>query len=122
RVGHGVLEDIVRKVLLTYWNTASFLTRYANAAQPPWSPERRGQAPPPAARPLLDRWVLAELHATIRAVDAAMEDFDTTRAGRRLAAFLDDLSNWYVRRARRRFWPATDAPADTAAFATLYDC
>ncbi len=115
RVGHAALEEIVRKVLLTYWNTASFLTLYANAGG--WSPERLAAAPAPADRPLLDRWALAELHRTVREVDAALEDFDTARAGRRLAEFVDDLSNWYVRRSRRRFWEA-----QPAAFATLYEC
>ena len=106
RVGHAALEEIVRKVLLTYWNTASFFTLYADARRP-------GRRATPVAdvadRPLLDRWALSELHRTVAEVDAAMEDFDTARAGRRLAAFIDDLSNWYVRRSRRRFWDGDPA-------------
>ncbi|HYT09259.1 MAG TPA: isoleucine--tRNA ligase [Mycobacteriales bacterium] len=113
RVGHAVLEEIVRKVLLTYWNTASFLTLYANAAG--WSPG--DPAPAVSARPLLDRWALSELHRTVLEVDAAMEAYDTARAGRRLNGFIDDLSNWYVRRSRRRFWDG-----DPAALATLHEC
>jgi isoleucyl-tRNA synthetase len=70
-----------------------------------------------ADRPLLDRWALSELHRTVVEVDAAMEAFDTARAGRRLTAFVDDLSNWYVRRSRRRFWDG-----DRAALATLHEC
>ncbi|GAA5052785.1 isoleucyl-tRNA synthetase [Thermocatellispora tengchongensis] len=115
RVGHGPLEEIVRKVLLTYWNTASFLVLYANAES--WSPAKLREAPAYGERPLLDRWALAELHRTVAEVTEAMEEFDTARAGRRLAAFLDDLSNWYVRRSRRRFWNG-----ETSAFATLYEC
>ncbi|MEU4832780.1 isoleucine--tRNA ligase [Streptosporangium sp. NPDC023615] len=115
RVGHGALEEIVRKVLLTYWNTASFFTLYANAES--WSPARLAEAPAYAERPLIDRWALAELHRTVAEVTASMDVFDTARVGRRLAEFLDDLSNWYVRRSRRRFWAG-----DTAAFATLYEC
>ncbi|MBB2912872.1 isoleucyl-tRNA synthetase [Streptosporangium becharense] len=115
RVGHGALEEIVRKVLLTYWNTASFFTLYANAES--WDPSRLAEAPAPAARPLIDRWALAELHRTVSEVTASMDVFDTARVGRRLTEFLDDLSNWYVRRSRRRFWAG-----DTAAFATLYEC
>jgi len=126
RVGHAALEEIVRKVLLTYWNTASFLVLYSNAAASngtgAWTPERMGEAPAPADRPLLDRWALAELHRTVREVDAALEAFDTARAGRRLAEFIDDLSNWYVRRSRRRFWEGPDTPDGAAAFATLYEC
>ncbi len=111
RVGHGALEEIVRKVLLTYWNTASFLTLYAGD----WVPG--SPVAEVADRPLLDRWALSELHRTVAEVDAAMEDFDTARAGKRLAAFVDDLSNWYVRRSRRRFWDG-----DPAALATLHEC
>ncbi|MDL4770997.1 MULTISPECIES: isoleucine--tRNA ligase [Thermomonosporaceae] len=125
RVGHAALEEIVRKVLLTYWNTASFFVLYANAAAAQgraWTPDRRGEAPAPADRPLLDRWALAELHRTVREVDEALERFDTAAAGRRLSEFVDDLSNWYVRRSRRRFWEGPETPGGASAFATLYEC
>ncbi|WP_281181923.1 isoleucine--tRNA ligase [Actinomadura macra] len=125
RVGHAALEEIVRKVLLTYWNTASFFVLYANAAEAQgrsWTPDRRAEAPDPADRPLLDRWALAELHRTVGEVDAALEQYDTARAGRRLAEFIDDLSNWYVRRSRRRFWEGPGTPEGASAFATLYEC
>ena len=122
RVGDAALEEIVRKVLLTYWNTVSFFVLYANASG--WAPG--ATAPAPADRPLLDRWVLAELHRTVREVDTALESFDTTAAGRRLAEFIDDLSNWYVRRSRRRFWAGPESSgqegANASAFATLYEC
>ena len=120
RVGHAALEEIVRKVLLTYYNTVSFFTLYANAGDG-WSPERLAEAPAPADRPLLDRWLLSELNQVVADVDAAMESFDTTGAGRRLSAFIDDLSNWYVRRSRRRFWAGAATPEGAAAFATLYE-
>ncbi|MFC6886220.1 MULTISPECIES: isoleucine--tRNA ligase [Actinomadura] len=125
RVGPGALEEIVRKVLLTYWNTASFFVLYANAAAAQgraWTPDRLAEAPAPADRPLLDRWALAELHRTVKEVDEALEGFDTAAAGRRLAEFVDDLSNWYVRRSRRRFWEGPETPEGAAAFATLYEC
>ncbi|MBG0817396.1 isoleucine--tRNA ligase [Planomonospora sp. ID82291] len=115
RVGHAALEEIVRKVLLTYWNTVSFFTLYAGAES--WSPAATSAAPAPGERPLIDRWALAELHRTVAEVTASMDEFDTARVGRRLAEFLDDLSNWYVRRSRRRFWSG-----DASAFATLYEC
>jgi isoleucyl-tRNA synthetase len=76
-------------------------------------------APAPASRPVLDRWLLSELSLLIRDVTAAFEDFDPAVAGRRLASFIDDLSNWYVRRSRRRFWDGPGTPDGAAAFATL---
>jgi isoleucyl-tRNA synthetase len=123
RLGHGALEEIVRKVLLTYWNTASFFVLYANAAAAGGDNDGAWPRPAPAAgRPLLDRWVLSELHALVRDVTAALEGFDTAEAGRRLAAFTDDLSNWYVRRSRRRFWEGPGSADGAAAFATLHEC
>jgi isoleucyl-tRNA synthetase len=109
RIGPEALDEVVRKVLLTYWHTASFLVRYANAGG--WTPTagQRGDH-------VLDRWLLAESQGVIAQVDAALEDFDPAAAGRRLAAFVDLLSNWYVRRSRRRFWQA-----DPSALATLHE-
>src|SRR5262249_11190144 len=125
RIGSATLEEIVRKVLLTYWNTVSFLVLYANAAAAQgaaWRPGMLASAPPPAERPLLDRWGPSELTIGTSEVTAALEEFDSAAAGRRLAAFVDDLSNWYVRRSRRRFWEGPGTPDGAAAFATLYQC
>ena len=77
-------------------------------------PERPADAP---ERALLDRWALSEAHRLVGEVTDAMENFDTQRAGTLLSAYVDDLSNWYVRRSRRRFWDG-----DPAAFATLHEC
>jgi isoleucyl-tRNA synthetase len=112
RVGHNTLQEVVRKTLLTYWNTAAFQALYGRTAG--WSPSAAD--PAPADRPVLDRWLLSELHTLVREVDAAMEAFDTFEVGKLLAAFIDDLSNWYVRRSRRRFWRG-----DPAALATLHE-
>src|SRR3712207_3721688 len=71
---------------------------------------------PISERPLLDRWALATLAEVTEGVTAALEDFDTQGAGRLLAQFVDDLSNWYVRRSRRRFWDG-----DPAALGTLHE-
>jgi len=130
KIGPGVLEDIVRKVLLTYWNTASFLILYANAADAadaevpagaavPADVAVHAAAPAPAERAPLDRWLLSELNFVVRDVTAAMEAFDSAAAGRRLASFIDDMSNWYVRRSRRRFWDGPSRPDGASAFATL---
>ncbi len=125
KIGHGALEEIVRKVLLTYWHTVSFLVLYANAAAAQgqgWEPAMAAAAPPAAERPLPDRWLLSELHTLVRDVTASLDAFDTAAAGRRLAAFIDDASNWYVRRSRRRFWDGPGSADGAAAFATLYEC
>lgn len=114
RVGHQTIQETVRKVLLTYWNTVAFQVLYAGLGD--WDPTNI-QAPAPAERPVLDRWALSAGNQLIDQVTAAMEDFDTQRAGNLLAGYVDDLSNWYVRRSRRRFWDA-----DPAAFATLHEC
>ncbi|GAA4459443.1 isoleucine--tRNA ligase [Phytohabitans houttuyneae] len=112
RVGHATLQEVVRKTLLTYWNTVAFQALYGRTAG--WTPSAAD--PAPADRPALDRWVLSEVNLLVRRVDAAMTAFDTQEAGNLLAAFVDDLSNWYVRRSRRRFWRG-----DPAALATLHD-
>ncbi|MBF9070973.1 isoleucine--tRNA ligase [Streptacidiphilus fuscans] len=112
RVGHGTIQEVVRKTLLTYWNTVAFQALYARTAG--WAPSAND--PAPADRPMLDQWVLSELNALVRDVDAALEAYDTQRAGKLLSAFVDDLSNWYVRRGRRRFWQG-----EPAALATLHE-
>jgi isoleucyl-tRNA synthetase len=111
RVGDVTIQEVVRKTLLTYWNTVAFQALYARTGG--WSPSAAD--PAPADRPVLDRWVLAELNRLVGEVDAALEAFDTQQAGKVLAAYVDDVSNWYVRRSRRRFWDA-----DPAALATLH--
>jgi isoleucyl-tRNA synthetase len=113
RVGHASIQETVRKVLLTYWNTVAFQVLYARTSG--WSPQ--DPAPALADRPVLDRWALSEAHRLVAGVTEAMEAFDTQRAGSLLAAYVDDLSNWYVRRSRRRFWSG-----DPAALATLHEC
>ncbi|MFD5752628.1 isoleucine--tRNA ligase [Streptomyces sp. NPDC127033] len=112
RVGHGTIQEVVRKTLLTYWNTVAFQALYARTSD--WAPSAAD--PAPADRPLLDRWLLSELHALVDQTTQALDAYDTQRAGKLLSAFVDDLSNWYVRRSRRRFWQG-----DKAALRTLHD-
>ena len=112
RVGHESINEVVRKTLLTYCNTVSFHALYAKA-----SDFEISQTPALSDRPLLDRWIISELNRLIQEVDSALENFDSQIAGRALARFIDDLSNWYVRRSRRRFWDG-----DLAALGTLHEC
>ncbi len=105
------IGEAVRQFLLQLWNTYAFYVLYANANDV-------DRAPAPATHPVeLDRWVLSRLATTVELVSERLEDFDATAAGRALAAFVDELSNWYVRRSRRRFWDG-----DPGAFATLREC
>jgi len=112
RVGHDAISDVVRKTLLTYWNTVSFLALYAKA-----SDFELSQSPDISQRTLMDRWILSELQELVLEVDDSLANFDSQRAGKALATFVDDLSNWYVRRSRRRFWEG-----DPNALATLHEC
>ena len=112
RVGHDAISDVVRKTLLTYWNTISFHTLYAQSSNFEIS-----QIPAVKDRSMMDRWILSELSTLIQEVDAAYAEFDSQVAGKALARFIDDLSNWYVRRSRRRFWDG-----DVAALGTLHEC
>ena len=112
RVGHAAIGDVVRKTLLTYWNTVSFQSMYARLAD--WEPSH--PAPAITDRPVIDRWLSAQACELAHEVDIALEAFDTQRAGRLLSTFIDDLSNWYVRRSRRRFWDG-----DPAALSTLHE-
>ena len=114
RVGHQSIQETVRKVLLTYLNTVSFQTLYAGANA--WSPALDTVGTVPNTVHVLDRWLVSARNELIREVTAALEDFDTQRAGALLTDFVDDLSNWYVRRSRRRFWVGQDG-----ALQTLHD-
>jgi isoleucyl-tRNA synthetase len=99
--------ESVRFFMKTLWNTYGFYVLYANVSDvEPGEPETD-----------LDRWIVSRLGATTEVVIERMEDYDTTTAGRAIAGFVDDLSNWYVRRSRRRFWDG-----EGAAFGTLRQC
>jgi isoleucyl-tRNA synthetase len=111
RVGHTTIAEVVRKTLLTYWNTVAFQSLYARSSQ--WDGSVITLDNPTD----LDRWALSEAYRLAREVDGALEQFDTQKAGRLIAEYVDDLSNWYVRRSRRRFWDG-----DAVALSTLHQC
>lgn len=112
RVGHQAIGETVRKVLITYWNTVAFQSLYARAAN--WTPS--GQAPAVAERHVLDRWLTSATQQLILETTEALEGYDTQRYGQALSAFIDALSNWHVRRSRRRFWAG-----DEGALWTLHE-
>jgi len=111
RVGHDALSDVVRKTLLTYWNTVSFFSLYAHAANFEFVANGK------ASEVTMDRWIISELNQLIAAVDLSFAEFNSQEVGRLLETFIDELSNWYVRRSRRRFWDG-----DGDALATLFTC
>jgi isoleucyl-tRNA synthetase len=113
RFSVDTVGESVRQFLLTLWNTYSFWVLYANAEG--LSPEEFTAAPETAND--LDRWALSRLQATVATVRERMDDYDCTAAGRAIADYVEELSNWYVRLSRRRFWDG-----DRAAFATLHHC
>jgi isoleucyl-tRNA synthetase len=114
--GYGPAEEVKRK-LLTLWNTYSFFVTYASLDR--FDPIRAHL--PTWERPLLDRWILSGLHSLTRDVRKAIDGYDPAPATRAIERFVDDLSNWYVRRSRRRFWRSGDDRDKQAAYLTLYE-
>jgi len=121
RASLGAVEASLRDTLLTLWNTFSFFTTYASLnGFDPADPD----VPEPAIRPVLDRWALSRLSSTVATVTEGLDGYEPLEAAAALAELVDDLSNWYVRRSRRRFWRTDpDAPAGDAlaAQATLHE-
>jgi isoleucyl-tRNA synthetase len=115
RFSEETIAEGVRLFLNTLWNTYGFLVLYENAAD--GEEVLASIASPPTPATDLDRWVLSRLSGTVAAVTERLDAFDATGGAREIATFVDDLSNWYVRRSRRRFWEG-----DARAFATLREC
>jgi len=115
--GYKHADETRRRFLLPLWNVYAFFVTYARLDN--WSPSPSGRGVRGEGE--LDRWILARLQQVIGEVTAALEDYHAYRATRPVEEFLDDLSNWYVRRSRRRFW-RSEADADKqAAYRTLYE-
>ena len=125
--GYGNADEVRRRFIIPLWNVYSFFVTYANIDR--YDPA--AAAPPYGERAELDRWILSELNSTVAEVTAALDGFEPDRATRRVEQLIEHLSNWYVRRSRRRFWKAgvlggdgaEDGDADKlGAYATLYEC
>ena len=118
RFSAKLVSETLRKVMLTVWNVYSFFIGYAeidkfDPSQKPagWKPENE-----------LDRWVLSELNTLISQVEGYMDGYGPTNAGRRIQEFIDQLSNWYVRRSRRRFWRNEGDADKLSGYITLHTC
>lgn len=113
------IQEVQRKFFGTLFNTYQFFVLYANVdgfsfSEPPVPLEQR---------PEIDRWILSSLHSLVKKVTAAMDDYEPTVAGRAIESFVDEqLSNWYVRLCRRRFWKGEYEQDKISAYQTLYDC
>jgi isoleucyl-tRNA synthetase len=113
------LAEVQRKFFGTLHNTYGFFALYANIDNVTYAEDRV----PVAERPEIDRWVLSQLHVLIQEVKQDLEDYEPTMAGRKIQSFvIDQLSNWYVRLCRRRFWKGEYGTDKIAAYQTLYEC
>ena len=115
RFSKDLVAEVVRSFTLTLWNTYSFFVTYANLDG--WKP---GEGAAPVYSPL-DRWLRSALHTLVRDVTQALETYDVLGATRPIETFVDQLSNWYLRRSRRRFWKSGADADKQAAYATLYE-
>ncbi len=115
RFSADLVGEVVRNFTLTLWNTYSFFVTYANLDEWQPTPDQTPRYSP------LDHWLRSSLHTLIRDVSQAMEDYDVLGATRPIETFVDQLSNWYLRRSRRRFWKSESDLDKQAAYATLYE-
>ena len=117
RFSEQLVSEATRQFLFTLWNVYSFFVTYANIDR--FNPAAVSGQPEPS---VLDRWIISELNQLVFAVDAALGSYHPTEAGRKIEGFVSDLSNWYVRRSRRRFWKSESDADKLAAYTTLYQC
>lgn len=110
------VSDVVRNVILPIWNAYSFFTTYANIDG--WTPEKLADIN--TKRPELDQWILGELNKLIEIEIKHMESYDLQKASNAIYSFVDSLTNWYIRRSRRRFWKSDDDGDKALAYDTLY--
>jgi isoleucyl-tRNA synthetase len=113
--GYGPGDEVRRRFILPLWNVYAFFVTYANLDG--WRPGARAGAPPS----LLDRWILSRLVDVVATVRARLDAYDVAGAARPIERFVDDLSLWYVRRGRRRYWKSEGDADKQAAYETLYE-
>ena len=117
RVSVDIVRDVASSFLNTFWNTYGFFVLYARLDKVDFRSDM-----PLERRPEIDRWAIALLTRTVRICTEAMDAYDAKTAGEAIETFVDQLSNWYVRRNRRRFWKSVDEEDKRAAYLTLYEC
>jgi len=112
------LKETQRKFFNTIVNTYSFFAMYANIDGFTYS----GSPLPKTERTEMDRWIISRLNSMVKQVDEHLDEYEPTRTARDIEQFVEELSNWYVRRSRRRFWKEGKSINKTAAYQTLYEC
>jgi len=113
------VELVLRQVLIPLWNAYSFFITYARIYE--WRPDQSPiKSPSPKSEAVIDRWMISLLNKLIKDVEEGMDDYDLSRAVEPFVGFIDQLTNWYIRRSRRRFWNEKHTPDRDAAFQTLY--
>lgn len=117
RFAEDMVAEVSRRFLMTFWNVYSFFVTYANIDQ--FVPDAKGVS---SYQSELDRWIISELNQLVADVDSALDTYNPTEAGRRIERFVDSLSNWYVRRSRRRFWKSENDADKLSAYNALYQC
>ena len=117
RISVEIVADVASSFINTFWNTYGFFVLYARIDD-----IDLGKHIPVNERPEIDRWALSLAHRTIEVATGALDNYDAKTAGEAIESFVDQLSNWYVRRNRRRFWKSTDQADKQAAYLTLYEC
>ncbi|NOK62295.1 MAG: isoleucine--tRNA ligase [Chloroflexi bacterium AL-W] len=120
RFSGALVNESLRKFMLTFWNSYAFFVTYANLDQ--WQPDTSTDNLRSLMQNPIDQWALARLNGLVRDVTEALESYEVTNAAREIELFVDELSNWYVRRNRRRFWKAESDTDKHAAYMTLYTC
>ena len=118
RFSQRLVNEVVRRFMLTLWNVYSFFITYAEIDG--FSPDGDRAAEAPTSE--LDRWILSEVNRLILQVDESLDGYEPTNGGRRIQEFVDLLSNWYVRRSRRRFWRSENDQDKLSAYNSLYTC
>ena len=114
RMSPDMVVEVMRNFLMTLWNTYSFFVIYANIDN--FVPQKNPSTPISD----LDKWLLSSLNKLVREVDMLLNNYDPTTAGRKIESFVNNLSNWYVRRSRRRFWKSQNDDDKRSAYDTLY--
>ena len=117
RISTAIVREVTASFVNTFWNTYAFFVLYARIDGIDLNRDVAHEK-----RPEIDRWILALAHQTVQTVTEALDEYDARRAGEAIEKLVDQLSNWYVRRNRRRFWKSAHGDDKQAAYLTLFEC